>query len=148
MSRGPRYHVKQLGIDGNKVYDQKTLLGFTDLRNGDPYDKFVIQADLRRIRDYYGVRGRPATVRESLHQSGEGQVHVVYQVEEKNPLRWRRAHRQHGDARQRHSPEQSLPGQILSFPISLRRSAICSARHLRRRSDARSSRPSRLNGRK
>ena len=119
VEEGSRYRVNQMNIDGNKVFDQNTLLGFTDLRNGDPYDKYVIQADVRRIRDFYGIRGRPVTVRESLHQSGEGQVHVVYQVEEKEPVRvggvliyGNTVTRDNVIRRQ----INLFPGQILSFP--------------------------------
>lgn len=116
---GRRYHVKKMQIDGNKTYDETTLLGFTDLRNGDPYDKFVIQADVRRLRDYYGVRGRPVTVRESLHQVGEAEVHLVYQVEEKGEIRaadvkiiGNTVTRDNVIRRQ----VNIYPGQILSFP--------------------------------
>lgn len=119
IEEGKRYQVEQLNIDGNKVYDQTTLLGFTDLRKGDPYDKFVIQADVRRIRDYYGVRGRPVTVRESLHQSGDSKVHVVYQIEEKEPVRVGDIKVIGNTVTRDNVIRRQLnlyPGQILSFP--------------------------------
>jgi outer membrane protein assembly factor BamA len=119
VEEGARYHVKQMGIDGNKVFDQKTLLAFTDLRNGDAYDKFVIQADTRRLRDYYGIRGRNVTVRESLHQSGEGEVHVVYQIEEKEPVRVGDVIIEGNPVTRDNVIRRQLnlyPGQILSFP--------------------------------
>lgn len=119
IEEGNRYRVDQLQIDGNKVYDQHTLLGFTDMRKGDPYDKFVIQADVRRIRDYYGRRGRPVTVRESLHQSGDSQVHVVYQIEEREPVRVGDVIIENNTVTRDNVIRRQLnlyPGQILSFP--------------------------------
>src|ERR1700712_1427955 len=82
VEEGNRFTVGKVQIDGSKVYPEQKLLSYTDLREKDHYDKFVVQADMKRLRDYYGYEGRPIAVRETVHQTGEGVVAVHYQIEE------------------------------------------------------------------
>ena len=119
IEEGSRYKVGKVQIDGNKVHGEVKLLGYTDLRAGDTYDKYVVQADVRRIRDYYGYQGRAVTVRETSNHAGDGIVNVHYQIEEKDPVRI-------GDVKIIGNPVTKdrvirrqlnlYPGQILSYP--------------------------------
>jgi outer membrane protein insertion porin family len=122
VEEGKRYKVAKVQIDGNKVYDEKQLLGYTDLREGSTYEKYVIQADLKRIRDFYGYQGRPVVARETLHQAGDGIVNVHYQIEEKEPVRVGDV-KVYGNSVTRDSVIRRqlniYPGQILSFPDML-----------------------------
>ena len=118
IEEGQRYKVAKVQIDGNKVHDEFKLLGYTDLRNGDVYDKFVIQGDLKRIKDFYGYQGRPVAVKETIHQAGN-EVVVHYQIEEKEPVRIADV-KVYGNTITRDNVIRRqlnlYPGQILSFP--------------------------------
>jgi len=119
VQEGPRYKIGKVQIDGNKVHNEETLLGYTDLREGDSYDKFVVQADMRRIKDFYGYQGRPIIAREVFHQSGEGVVNVHIAIDEREPVRVGEI-KVVGNTVTRENVirrEVNLfPGQILSFP--------------------------------
>ena len=83
VEEGNRYKVQKLLISGNRTQNNWTLMSYCDVQSGEYYDKITIQADLKRLKDYYGYRGRPVVIRESLHQAGNGLVNVHYQIEER-----------------------------------------------------------------
>ena len=119
VEEGKRYTVNKLQIDGNKAHPETKLLGFTDLRDGDHYDKFVVQADLKRIKDYYGYQGRAVIARETVHEAGDGIVNVHYQIEEREPVRAADV-KIYGNTVTRDNVIRRqvniYPGQILSYP--------------------------------
>jgi outer membrane protein insertion porin family len=77
-----RYRVGRLQI-GRTENEQMKLLAYVDLHAGDYYDKAVIQADIDRLRDYYGYRGRNVVVRDDVYATGDGVVNVHYRIEDK-----------------------------------------------------------------
>jgi outer membrane protein insertion porin family len=119
VEEGARYKIGKVQIDGNKTNKEIELLGYTDLREGDYYDKFIIQNDIKRLRDFYGFKGRPVTVRESYHYVGEGEVNVHYQIEEKEPQRVKEVLIYNNGVTKDSVIRRQVgiyPGQILSFP--------------------------------
>jgi outer membrane protein assembly complex protein YaeT len=119
VEEGKRYKVARLQVDGNKSFEEVKLMGYTDLRNGDHYDKFVIQGDLKRLRDFYGYQGRNVVAKETFTQAGDGLVTVHYQIEEKEPVRVGEV-KVYGNTVTKDSVIRRqvniYPGQILSYP--------------------------------
>lgn len=76
---GMQYHVSDKVITGNKSFDNDRLLAVTELKN-ERYDRRVVQRDLTRMRDYYGVRGHMVGVEEQLYEVEPGVVQVQYNV--------------------------------------------------------------------
>src|SRR5205823_3259464 len=87
VEEGKRYKVGRVQISGNAVYPEKKLLEYTDLRENEFYDRNKITADLKRIRDLYGMGGREVGIREEHPepQPNSGLVHVHYEVLESPP---------------------------------------------------------------
>ena len=83
IEEGARYKINKLLIDGNKTQTSWTLMNYCDVRPDEYYDKAVVLADLKRLKDFYGYRGRPVIIREALHQAGNGLVNVHYRIEER-----------------------------------------------------------------
>ncbi len=124
VEEGKRCKVAKVQIDGSRSFKEERLLAFTDLREGDYYEKFVVQGDVQRIKNYYGYGGRPVVVRETVHEAGDGIVNVHYQIEEKEPVRvgevkiivdGSRVTKDNVIRRQ----VPIYPGQILSYPDML-----------------------------
>jgi outer membrane protein assembly complex protein YaeT len=119
IEEGSRFKVKQIQIDGSKIYNEASLLNYTDLRKGSFYDKFVVEADIKRLRDFYGYQGRPVIVRESYASVGEGEVNVHYQIEEREPVRVKDVLIYGNTVTRDNVIRRQLdiyPGQILSYP--------------------------------
>ncbi len=119
VEEGKRYTVAKVQIDGGRTYSEQKLLSYTDLREKDNYDKFTITADLKRIRDYMGYQGRSVTIRETVHQVGDGLVNVNYQLEEREPVRTGEIKIIGNTITRDNVIRRQLglyPGQILSFP--------------------------------
>src|SRR5205823_647573 len=76
VEEGKRYTVAKIQIDGNRTHTEEKLLGFTDLRQGDFYDDFVVQGDLERIKQYHGYQGRFVNARKTILEAGDGVVNV------------------------------------------------------------------------
>ncbi|MEZ6143674.1 MAG: outer membrane protein assembly factor BamA [Zavarzinella sp.] len=124
VEEGTRYKVGQVRVVGNKEYSEKFLLGYTNLRGDEFYDRTIIRSDINRIKDLYGYQGRAIAIREEFveAQPGTGVVNVNYQVMEGPPSRVGRMYvrgntvtkdsiilRELADA-------GILPGQVLSYP--------------------------------
>ncbi|MCI0703098.1 MAG: outer membrane protein assembly factor BamA [Planctomycetia bacterium] len=77
---GTRYHVAGKQIDGNKSFSTEKLNAVTELKSGEWYDRRVVQADLTRMRDYYGIRGYAVGVEEQIVEIQPGIVQVHYNV--------------------------------------------------------------------
>jgi outer membrane protein insertion porin family len=121
VEEGKRYKVGRLQISGNKVWDEAKLLKYTDIRESDYYDRSVIAADLRRLRDLYGNDGRPISVREE-HPEPEresGVVHVHYQIQEVPQNRVGVVHIEGNTVTQERIIRREIPlypGQVLTYP--------------------------------
>jgi outer membrane protein assembly complex protein YaeT len=121
VEEGQRYRVGRVQISGNKTFDERRLLEYTDLRENRYYDRKTINQDLRRIRDFYGYTGRAVGVREEHPEpeKGSGVVHVHYQVMESPPARVGEIHVRGNDVTQDRVIRRELPfypGQILTWP--------------------------------
>lgn len=91
IHEGPRYKVGSVAIEGNKQYDTQQLMQLVSLKEGEYFDRNVVQADVTAIQDKYGVNGQRVPVRESLTMLPDqpGVVAVQYQVQESEPVRVR-----------------------------------------------------------
>jgi outer membrane protein insertion porin family len=119
VEEGKRFTVGRIQIDGNKSQPEEKLIGFTDLRAGDYYDKFKAQADLDRIKKFLGYQGRFVQTRETLAEGGDGVVNVHYQIEEKEPVRIQDVKIIGNSVTRDQVIRRQLnlyPGQILSYP--------------------------------
>jgi len=121
VSEGKRYKVNRLQVTGNTVFDEKKLLGYTDLRENAYYDRKTITQDLRRIRDLYGYTGRAVGVREDHPETepGKGVVNVNYEVMESPQTRVGNVIIQGNTVTQDRVIRREIPiypGQILTYP--------------------------------
>jgi len=121
VDEGLRYKVGRVQISGNTVFGEKKLLEYTDLREGDYYDKVKIGGDVKRLRDLYGYGGREVVVREEHPEPGQnaGIVHVHYEITESQPVRAGQIIIQGNEVTQDRIIRREIPiipGQILSFP--------------------------------
>ncbi len=91
IHEGPRYKVGAVRIEGNKQYDSQQLMQLISLKEGEYFDRQVVQADVTAIQDKYGVNGQRVPVRESLTMMPDqpGVVAVQYQIQESEPVRVR-----------------------------------------------------------
>jgi outer membrane protein assembly complex protein YaeT len=122
VDEGARYKVGRVQISGNTVYGERKLLEYTDLREGDYYDKMKIGGDIKRLRELYGYGGREVVVREEHPEPGQnaGIVHVHYEITEPaQPARAGQVIIQNNTVTQDRIIRREIPiipGQILSFP--------------------------------
>ncbi len=121
IDEGIRYQIRRVQLDGNKAYGEAELMAHVQARAGQYYDRSLVQADLSRIRDYYGLRGRQAAVRENifLNDKVPGEVFVHYEVVERPPARVGRVIITGNTVTKDNVIRRQiplLPGQILSFP--------------------------------
>jgi outer membrane protein assembly complex protein YaeT len=121
IEEGPRYKIGDVRIEGNKVFEENNLLQLTDLRPQGYYDRFVIQSDIRRLRDYYGYSGRQVPIDEKFYIDHEkpGIVHVAYQIIERPPVRVGEIIVEGNDRTRENVIRRQVPlfpGQILSYP--------------------------------
>lgn len=121
VAEGPRYKVGRVQISGNTTFAEQKLLEYTDLRENTYYDKKVISADLKRIRDVYGYTGRAVGVREEHPEPepGKALVHVHYQVMESPQVRVSEVIIRGNTVTQDRIIRRELPflpGQVLTWP--------------------------------
>lgn len=122
ISEGQRYKVGKVQITGNAIYSEQKLLEYTKLREGNWYEKAVIEGDMTRIKNLYGVDGRPIGVREEHPEPerGKGVVHVNYQVQEAPQYRVGEViiNNRNGVTKDSVIRQWVLldPGQVLTFP--------------------------------
>lgn len=57
ISRGPRYRLGSLAVDGNAAVSDAALLGFVNANEGDIFVEAPLQTGARRIQDYYRRAG-------------------------------------------------------------------------------------------
>jgi len=121
LDEGPRYTVKRLQIEGNRTFDEGKLLSLTETKSGEYYDRTVVQADINRIRDFYGFRGQQVAINERVYldEKTPGEVLVHYEIAEREPARVGRVEIR-GNTVTRDNVIRRLvglyPGQVLTYP--------------------------------
>jgi outer membrane protein assembly factor BamA len=91
MIEGPRYRVKEVVVTGCLVPRSEQVVGILRgilrLRQGDLYDKNMVETDKLTLTDYFGYRGYAVTVEEKLvvadRETDPGLVRVEYHVHDK-----------------------------------------------------------------
>ena len=86
INEGLPYTVQQVKIEGNSLLPAEKLRSISDLKEGDTYNREVVQADIERIQTYYGMNGVRAAVQEAVFADPNqpGVVNIQYQVLESN----------------------------------------------------------------
>jgi outer membrane protein insertion porin family len=84
IQEGPRFQVRNLILEGNKIFTQEELSANLKLRSGDFYNARSMNKDVESIRDRYGELGRTFATVEPIPRFLEepGQMDLVYQINE------------------------------------------------------------------
>jgi outer membrane protein insertion porin family len=84
ISEGRPFTVRNIRIDGNKLYTEDRLMKVVSLKPNQRYDKDVVQADVENIKRLHGNSGVNAVVHEELYAAPDepGKVDVRYEVYE------------------------------------------------------------------
>ncbi|HYH68299.1 MAG TPA: outer membrane protein assembly factor BamA [Urbifossiella sp.] len=77
-----QFQVSGHDISGNKTFPAEQLAVATTIKDGNRYDRWVAQADAKRLENWYGMRGHRVAVEEVQHliPDDPGKVQVTYQV--------------------------------------------------------------------
>ena len=83
IEEGPRFKVGTVGLSGDIITDQRTLLDLLKIRNQDFLDRSILREDIMAITDYYSEQGYAfANVRPQLSKSTSGQrLDVVFDID-------------------------------------------------------------------
>lgn len=87
IHEGERYKVSKVVVEGNKSQETGNIMRLVGLKEGEVYDRNVIQADVNAIQDKYGMLGQRVAVHDKFVATGKGTVAVQYQVMEQGPAR-------------------------------------------------------------
>ena len=84
IDEGPRYVIRSISVEGNRVYDQQDLLSVTEMQSGDFFDLTRMNNDVRALKDAYGSNGYIKADIQATPQFDEepGQLDLVYRVDE------------------------------------------------------------------
>jgi len=84
IREGRRYHVGETEISGNQLYTEEELRGALRLRQGDVFAPSRLDADVERLRDYYGQDGYLDTnVRVNRRPNVQtGDIDLAYEIQE------------------------------------------------------------------
>lgn len=84
VDEGPVYRVRDVKLDGNKVFTDAQLKVQTELVGGGTYNRETIVADVARLKMYYGNRGYQVGVEEQNYAVPEKPafVDVIYRIYE------------------------------------------------------------------
>ncbi|QEL18418.1 BamA/OMP85 family outer membrane protein [Limnoglobus roseus] len=82
VDEGAVYKVREIRLEGNKIFTAEPLRRLIELKQGERYDRDVIAADAARIKNYYGYRGYYVVCEEQwIAVAGKpGFVDVIYQL--------------------------------------------------------------------
>lgn len=81
IQEGGKYDVSGVSISGNTIFQNDVLMAGIQTEPGFPYVASFIDADQKRIQDYYGSRGYADTrVETSLIETGPGQIKVAFNI--------------------------------------------------------------------
>lgn len=84
IDEGPRYVIRSIGVEGNKVFDENQLLATTEIAPGDYFDLKKMNDDVRSLKNAYGANGYIKVNVQATPQFDEqpGQLDLVYEVTE------------------------------------------------------------------
>ncbi|MBC7818673.1 MAG: BamA/TamA family outer membrane protein, partial [Planctomycetaceae bacterium] len=84
IKEGPRFTVRNLILEGNKIFTNEELAANLKLRSGDLYNSRSMNMDVEAIKDRYGKLGRTFANVEPIPRFLEetGEMDLVYQVDE------------------------------------------------------------------
>ncbi len=83
VSEGPQYRVHHLSIEGVNVASASTLASEMKMKSGSLYTPEGMGADLKKLRDFYGVRGyADVTIEPEITSLPGNQVDLLYRVNE------------------------------------------------------------------
>lgn len=83
IQEGGKYDVSGVSLNGNTIFQEDVLMAGVQTESGFPYVASFVEADQKRIQDYYGSRGyADARVETSLVETGPGQIKVAYNITE------------------------------------------------------------------
>lgn len=118
-----QFQVSGHEIAGNKTFPTEQLAVATTIKDGNRYDRWVAQADTKRLENWYGMRGHRVAVEEVQHliPDDPGKVQVTYQVhgDRGAPMRVGEIKIQGNDITRDNVIMRQLgilPGQILQYP--------------------------------
>lgn len=119
VHEGQRYRVAKVDVNGTSALSRDELIRLVNLKPDDVYFKPTSDGDQARIKNYYGYRGREATVHERLTYEQPGQVSVSYDVEERPPARVGQIIIIGNEVTRENVIRRQIPlypGQVLSYP--------------------------------
>jgi outer membrane protein insertion porin family len=93
INEGPRYRVRNIEVEGNRIFDEQQLLAESKLHSGDEFNARWLNKDVQGIREMYGTRGHLFAQISAVPRFLEGEdntVDVVYQIQEDRPYAIRR----------------------------------------------------------
>lgn len=118
-----QFQVSGHDISGNKTFPAEQLAVATTIKDGNRYDRWVAQADAKRLENWYGMRGHRVAVEEVQHLIPDepGKVQVTYQVhgDKGAPTRVGQVHIRGNEITRDNVILRQLdvrPGQILQYP--------------------------------
>ncbi len=87
VDEGAVYKVREIRVEGNKIFGAAPLRNLIELKQGERYDRDVTATDSARIKNYYGYRGYFVIAEEQwVAVAGKpGFVDVIYQILEPAP---------------------------------------------------------------
>lgn len=93
INEGPRYRVRNIEVEGNRILERDQLLADSRLRSGDAFNARWLNKDVEAIRSQYGERGHlfaQVSAVPRFLDNGDNTVDVVYQIQEDRPYTIRR----------------------------------------------------------
>ncbi len=93
IDEGPRYRIRQVAFQGNKVFNHAELEPALSMIAGDIYSLKKVSDDVRLVRSYYGAKGyadayvRPDIVEVGVDGKGMRLIDITYKLEEGKPYR-------------------------------------------------------------
>ena len=101
VNEGAKYTVSDIAFYGMTVYTSEEIWKALSLVNGDAYSAEKMQADIRNMRSYYGVKGyADASVRPELVNTENNGVKIIYHFKEGTRFRVGRLNVQGNDKTQ------------------------------------------------
>lgn len=89
IDEGPRYAIRSISFNGNRVFREQDLLATTKTAPGDFFDLKRMNTDVRALKDTYGANGYIKANVQATPQFDEepGQLDLVYEIEEGSQYR-------------------------------------------------------------
>lgn len=120
IKEGPRFQIRNLVIEGNKIFTNEELAANLKLRSGDPYNARHMTKDVDAIKERYGNLGRTFANVEPVPRFLEesGTMDLVYQINEDRVYTIRHVN-VHIQGDHPHTKQSVVINRILSHPGDL-----------------------------